>query len=130
MKTMSNYSTMSESKDSINGGKQIWVERLNAIIDTYIGDHTLDNERIAREMGVSERNLFRKLNELMGMPPQKYIRKRRMQRAMDNLKSGQYRTVNETGYSVGYLNVSYFINQFEKEFNVKPLLVLQKSGWR
>ncbi|MGK0366405.1 MAG: AraC-like DNA-binding protein [Saprospiraceae bacterium] len=81
-------------------------------------------------MGVSERNLFRKLNELMGMPPQKYLRKQRMKRAMENLTKGYYRTVNETAYSVGYLNVSYFISQFEKEFNVKPLQVLRNSGWR
>ena len=53
-----------------------------------------------------------------------------MTQAMKYLKSGDYRTVNETAYSVGYLNVSYFISQFEKEFNVKPLQVLQNSGWR
>ena len=113
-----------------NEGARKWVKRLNVIIETHIGDHTFDNERLAREMGVSERNLFRKLNELMGLPPQKHLRKQRMSRAMENLQNGHFRTVNETAYSVGYLNVSYFISQFEKEFNVKPLQVLQNSGWR
>ena len=130
MEAMTKFSTNEESNDDLSEGAQKWVDRLNDIIDTYIGDHTFDNERLAREMGVSERNLFRKLNELTGKPPQKYIRKRRLEHAMDSLTNGHYRTVNETAYSVGYLNVSYFISQFEKEFNTKPLQVLQNSGWR
>jgi len=121
---------MSSPHSDRTEGLNKWGKRLDIIIDTYIADHTFDNERLAREIGVSERNLFRKLKELTGLPPQKYLRKRRMTRAMEYLKSGEYRTVNETAYSVGYLNVSYFISQFEKEFNVKPLQVLQNSGWR
>ncbi len=127
MEAIPKFQTMGSQKDE---GARRWVERLDAIIETHIGDHTFDNERLAREMGVSERNLFRKLIELMGLPPQKYLRKQRMKRAMDNLQNGHFRTVNETAYSVGYLNVSYFISQFEKEFNMKPLQVLQNSGWR
>jgi len=130
MEAISNVRTMDKYQYHLAGGSQKWLERLDAIIDANISDHTFDNERLAREMGVSERNLFRKLNELAGLPPQKYLRKRRMKQAMESLTTGHYRTVNETAYSVGYLNVSYFISQFEKEYNVKPLLVLQNSGWR
>lgn len=129
MEAMSNFQIDNYDDNRADGARR-WLERLDAIIDSNIGDHTFDNERLAREMGVSERNLFRKLNELAGLPPQKYLRKRRMNHAMDYLKSGQYRTVNETAYAVGYLNVSYFISQFEKEFNKKPLQVLQNFGWR
>jgi len=130
MKTMTNYQTMNEFYDNMEEGARRWSERLDSIIDNNIGDHTFDNERLAREMGVSERNLFRKLNELMGIPPQKYLRKQRMKRANLHLTNGDYRTVNETAYAVGYLNVSYFISQFEKEYGLKPLQVLQNSGWR
>jgi len=130
MKTATNYRTMNELDGKMDIGASRWLERLNTIIDENIADPTFDNDRLARELGVSERNLFRKVNELTGMPPQKYLRKHKMKQAMDSLTNGQYRTVNETAYSVGYLNVSYFISQFEKEYNLKPLQVLQNYGWR
>ena len=70
MEAIPNFQIMSHYIGNKEEGAKRWVERLNATIDVYIGDHTFDNERLAREMGVSERSLFRKLNELMGLLPQ------------------------------------------------------------
>jgi len=115
---------------SIMNGMKKWMERLDSILEDYVGDPYFNNELLAKELAISERNLFRKINEITGMSPQKYIRRYRLNLAMNLLVNGEYRTVKETAYAVGYLNVSYFIAQFEKDFGRKPLQVLQEEGWR
>lgn len=107
-----------------------WLLRFDRIIEKYVGEETLDNERIAKELAVSERNLFRKVKEFTGLSPQKYLRQYRLHQAIKYLKNGRYRTVKETANAVGYSNVSYFISLFEGTFGVKPLRILQDEGWR
>ncbi|MFT4666085.1 MAG: AraC-like DNA-binding protein [Polaribacter sp.] len=85
---------------------------------------------MALSLGISERDLFRKVKEMTGLTPQKYLRKHRLNQAMLFLNGGKYRTVKETCYAVGYTNASYFVSQFEKEFGKKPLQVLREKGWR
>lgn len=117
-----NFGTMTDEKN--------WLKRLDIIIEQHIGDPSLNNERIAAEMAISERHLFRRVRKLTGLSPQKYLRQYRLQRAMQYLHNGRYKKVKDVALAVGYINASYFINQFEKEFGKKPLRVLQEAGWR
>ena len=107
-----------------------WLSRLDLIIERHIDNPALNNEIIAAEIAISERHLFRRVKELTGLSPQKYLRQYRLQRAMKYLANGKYRKVKETACAVGYANTSYFIRQFEIEFGRKPLRVLQEAGWR
>ena len=111
-------------------GEQKWLERFNKIIEKNIDIVPLTNEVLAEELNISERQLFRKIKEFSTLPPQKYLRKYRLHKAMRFLKSGKHRTVKETSFAVGFLKVSYFIAQFEKEFGKRPLQILKDSGWR
>ena len=107
-----------------------WLDRLNSILADHVGDPYFNNNHLSKQLAVSERNLFRKVKKMTGLSPQKYIRQFRLQKAMKLITDGEYRTVKETAYAVGYLNVSYFISQFENEFGKKPLQILQEEGWR
>ena len=107
-----------------------WLERLERIIKKYLGEATLSNQKLAEEIKISERHLFRRVKEVTGLSPQKYIRKLRLKMAYKYLKAGEYRTVKEVSKAVGYINTSYFITQFEKEFGKKPFAVLREAGWR
>lgn len=111
-------------------GEKNWLKRLDLIIEGNIADTSLNNERLATELVISERHLFRRVRKLTGLSPQKYLRQYRLQRAMQYLHNGRYKKVKEVAFAVGYVNTSYFISQFEKEFGVKPLKVLQEAGWR
>lgn len=111
-------------------GADKWLQRLNALIENNLANNQLTNDEIAHKMKVSDRQLFRKVNEFAGHSPKKYLKKYRLKRAMSFLRNGDFRTVNETAFAVGYVNVSYFINQFEMEYGVTPLKVLQAEGWR
>ena len=111
-------------------GDKRWLHRFNEIIEKHLKTVPLKNELLAEELKISERQLSRKVKELSKLSPQKYLRKYRLHQAMKLLKTGKYRTVKETSFAVGFLKVSYFISQFEKEFGKKPLKILQESGWR
>lgn len=107
-----------------------WLGRLDLIIERNIDNTTLNNEIIAAEIAISERHLFRRVKELTGLSPQKYLRQYRLHRAMRLLMNGQHRKVKEAASAVGYANTSYFIKQFEIEFGRRPLRVLKEAGWR
>ena len=107
-----------------------WLQRLDLIIDKQLQDDTLSNEKLAKKLSISQRQLFRKVKEQSALTPQKYLKRYRLKQSMKYLKNGRYRTVKETAFAVGFKNVSYFIRQFEKEFEEKPFYVLKKFGWR
>lgn len=130
MKTVLNYSSVTSFNPVLMSEGSKWLTRFDALISKKPGDSSLNNENLARRMIVSERQLFRKVKALTGLSPQQYLRKYRMNQAMKYLRNGRYRTVKETAYSVGYLNISYFISQFEDIFGVRPLQILQEEGWR
>lgn len=107
-----------------------WLSRLNRIFDKNANATSLKNDLLAQKLFVSERHLNRKVKELTGLSPQKYLRKYRLCRAKTFLENGKYRTVSETAYAVGFSKIGYFTCLFEKEFGKKPLDILQENGWR
>jgi len=107
-----------------------WLQRLDTIIHKNAQNPKLNNEFLAKEMGTSERDLFRKVKNKSRLSPQKYLRRYRLQLAKTYLKNGDFRTVKETAHAIGYSNVSYFNVQFEKEFGLKPFQILKEEGWR
>jgi len=114
----------------MNHTPEKWLQRLNAIIHENAQDPKLNNQLMAKKMGTSERDLFRKVKEKSGQSPQKYLREYRLHLAKYYLTYGDFRTVKETAHAIGYSNVSYFNIQFEKEFGIKPFQILKEEGWR
>ena len=107
-----------------------WLNRFDQIVQEHLGEGDLNNEEIAARFDISERHLSRQVKNITGLSPQKYIRQYRLDIALSYLKNGTYRTVKETAEAIGYANISYFINQFEKQYGKKPLSVLRDEGWR
>ncbi len=110
-------------------GKQ-WLLRLEQVVSQNLRDGDLSNDKIAAAIEISERHLFRRVKQLTGMSPQKFIRQYRLKRARQLLEEGHCTTVKDASAAVGYVNTSYFISQFERAFGKRPLEVLRESGWR
>lgn len=122
--------TIKKDHKNINIGSKKWMNRLDAVIGENVENTFLDNKKIAKELQISERQLFRKVKELTELTPQKYLKMQRLRKAMDFLRNGKYRTVKETAHAVGYIKSNYFSIQFEKQYGKKPLEILRESGWR
>ena len=109
--------------------KKDWLYRLDEIISRHLGDPLFSNKSLANTLGISERQLFRKVRQATGMSPHKYIRKQRLHAARKYLQSGKCSTVNEASAVVGYVNTSYFISQFQREFGTRPFKILQEARY-
>ncbi len=79
-----------------------------------------DVPSFARETGMSQSNLFRKLKEQTDMTPSHFIRIIRLRNACQILDEHPDIRVNELAYMVGFGDVRYFSKCFKTEFGVIP----------
>ena len=117
-----NWSSMNPDK--------LWLHQLNEVVEQHLNKEVLNNERLAQLMSISERHLFRKMKQVCGLSPQRYLLSKRLEQAKSLLEEGRFRTVNEAANAIGFQNVSYFIRIFEEKYGRKPLKVLRDAGWR
>lgn len=96
-----------------------FLVEVNRIIDESMSDEDFNIPALAEKIGVSQKQLSRKLKSLIEITPVNYIRRRRMQAAAA-LLANKKMNVQEVMYAVGFSNASYFSKCFSDEFGVKP----------
>jgi AraC-like DNA-binding protein len=77
-----------------------------------------DLAALAREVGVSERSLFRNFQKETGLSPGQWRRQMQVLRSLELLANGT--SVTETSLEVGYESVSAFIRAFRHTVGVTP----------
>ncbi|MEM6317216.1 MAG: AraC family transcriptional regulator [Bacteroidota bacterium] len=107
-----------------------WLNRLHAIIEENLSKEDMDNSKLSEFLGISERQLYRRCKEITKKTPNEYIRLYRLNKAKEMLENGQFMTIKETCYAVGYVNVGYFQKQFKQLHGVSTMEVLRGAGWR
>ncbi len=110
--------------------KDFFLEKLETIIEQALTNQDLDNQYLAHEMGISERQLYRKVKETAGVSPNQFIRSYRLKKAMALIESKRYSTVQEIAAKVGYQNLYYFSKVFLVEFGESPMQVLKRLNLR
>ena len=70
---------------------------------------------------ISKYRICREFSSTFGMPPLKYLNKRRMEVAKNLLLSTD-KHIHEIAVEVGYENTNHFINLFKKETGLTPLV--------
>ncbi|MGH7978823.1 MAG: helix-turn-helix transcriptional regulator [Limisphaerales bacterium] len=115
--------------------KRLARERVDQVV-TVLRQHLVKPpslEEIGREVGCSPFHLSRTFSREMGMTIPQYLRKIRMDRAAELLKSGEY-NVTEAALEVGYSSLSHFSHAFCQTMGCCPALYplktpTQKAGW-
>jgi AraC-like DNA-binding protein len=79
---------------------------------------TKDLAALAREVGLSERSLFRNFQKETGLSPGQWRRQMQVLRSLELLAEG--RSVTETAFEVGYESVGAFIRAFRQTVGVTP----------
>ncbi len=77
-----------------------------------------DLAALAREVGLSERSLFRNFQKETGLSPGQWRRQMQVLRSLELLAKG--RSVTETSFEVGYESVGAFIRAFRQTLGVTP----------
>ena len=90
----------------------IYIER------NYGGNITL--EELANSTNISTSTCLRLFNTVLGTTPIKYLLTFRLQKAAEELKRANGRTVSEIAHSCGFSDVSYFNRCFRKEYGKTP----------
>lgn len=84
-------------------------------------------EELGKLVGCSHYYLSRTFSQEMGMTIQQFIRKARMEKAAELLRSGNY-NVTEAAMEVGYNSLSHFSQAFCQTMGVCPGIYQQKEG--
>ena len=121
------YSTelVLEAKDiAITPTDEIFLTRLQKVIDEHLSDSEFNAEFFCREVGMSRMQLHRKLQAYTGLSTTEFIRSQRLKQALHLLKSSEL-SVSEVAYTVGFNTPSYFIKCFKETYKKTPSEFLQ-----
>jgi signal transduction histidine kinase/DNA-binding response OmpR family regulator len=103
------------------------VKQLEEVVKKYISDADFNVMRLADEVSMSERQLYRYLKQTTGLTPANFIKEIRLQRAFELARRNVYSTTAELSYEVGFQNPSYFTTVFRKRFGKKPSDFMDES---
>ncbi|MFK7756867.1 MAG: alpha/beta fold hydrolase [Flavobacteriales bacterium] len=94
-------------------------EQVIQTIENNISNEYFNVDMLCKKIGVSERQLQRKLKSLNQKSPNQLISSMRLNLARDLIlnRSG---TISEIAYQTGFSNPSYFSKRFKTEFGISP----------
>jgi CheY-like chemotaxis protein len=103
----------------VTSGDAAFLQTITEIIDTHLGDTNFGGDWLADEVGLSRRQLERRLESILGESPAALIRRLRLERASQLLRA-RAGTVSEVAYSVGFTSPAYFARAFRKAYGESP----------
>ena len=98
---------------------EAFLERVLAVVEARLGESSFSAGAMADAVGLSRRQLERRLAEAAGETPAELLRRMRLERARQLLgaRSG---TIAEVAYAVGFRSPAHFSKAFRKAFGVSP----------
>ena len=99
--------------------EEAFLSRLSEIIENNLSNESFDVSELTRQMGMSRTSLHRKLKAATGTSISSFIRKVRLERAMELLKQSSS-TISEIAFEVGFHSVTYFIKSFHDYYGYAP----------
>ena len=97
----------------------LFLQKMYNFIHAHMDNPNLTVADLCQEMHLSHTQLYRKTKALTGEPPVHFVRKLRLQKAIELLKNSEM-TVSEVAYNVGFNDPNYFSRIFQQEFDMPP----------
>ncbi len=115
----SEYIDQNQSSETISIDDNL-IKRITVHVKKHIGNYNITVSEIAHEMAMSERQLYRKVNELTGLTPNQLIREVKLREAMDKLNARSVSKVSVLAKEVGFESSAYFSKLFYQRFGKRP----------
>lgn len=96
-----------------------FCRKLERIVNSRMKNPNLNIDVIAAQFGIGRTNFYRKVRELMGVSPNDYLRKCRMERAAELLRDSEL-TIADVCAQVGIPDAQYFSRVFKSHFGIPP----------
>ncbi|MFK7787455.1 MAG: alpha/beta fold hydrolase [Crocinitomicaceae bacterium] len=97
----------------------VFLKKVLQSIYSNLSNENFGVEMLCSQIGVSERQVQRKLKAIANKSPNQLISSVRLQRAKELILSKQD-TIAEIAFQTGFSNPSYFSKCFKKEFSIAP----------
>lgn len=104
---------------SVNSEEKAFMATMLKAIEEHIDDEDYNVDQLARDVAVSRTNLYKRLQNMLGITPADFIRNVRLKRAARFLADTQL-SIADIASRVGFATVRNFSTQFKKLFGVTP----------
>lgn len=105
-----------------------WMKKVEGILERELGNAKYGVGELADELSESRRNIQRRIKKITGLTPNQYIRQLKLAQAKLLIESGDYSTVSEIAYRVGFDTPHHFSTMFTEHFGQKPSEFLYQSA--
>ena len=106
-------------KEKVENPQTKFLKQVIESIHTHLDDTNFGPTRLAKEIGLSESQIYRKLKSITDKSTALFIRSVRLQKAKVLIETTD-KTISEIAYQVGFNDPSWFSRAFKKEFNLAP----------
>lgn len=106
-------------KEKIENPQAKFLKQVIESIHTHLGDANFDSTQLAKEMRLSESQIYRKLKSITDKSTAIFIRSVRLQKAKELIQTS-HKTISEITYEVGFNDPSWFSRAFKEEFGHSP----------
>ena len=107
------------SKITITSVDEKFIQDVMDAVDLHLANSSFTVEQLAKEIGTSVPQLYRKVKSITGLGPNECIRDLRLKRAAQLIKESGL-TIAEISYKVGFGNPKYFSRCFSQQFGCSP----------
>ncbi|MCZ4410551.1 ATP-binding protein [Cryomorphaceae bacterium 1068] len=112
---------------SIPSQDEEWISKLNAYLETHLGEEDLTVEALAAHFGMSRASMFRKTKSLFRESPAEIIKRLRMERAKSCLEQ-KMGNISEIAYSCGFSSLAHFSKSFKQYYGKSPSHYTEKGS--
>ena len=110
---------VSPSDVDVESADGAFLRQVQDLVEQHIDNHNFGTDWLADEVGLSPRQLRRRIKALTRLSTTGFIRTLRLQRA-SQLLSQDAGTVAEIAYAVGFNDPKYFSRLFRQVYGVSP----------
>lgn len=108
------------TQEKLNKVDVDWLMNLEKEIYQSITKNDINICDLSYKMAVSERQLHRKIDNLLHLTPNKYIRILRLHKAKSMIDHYIQNSISQLAYAVGYNDVHYFSKLFFCQYDISP----------
>jgi AraC-like DNA-binding protein len=97
----------------------VFLQKIQNVIEKHLSNSDLGIAHLCKAVNLSHTQVFRKLKAITGDNPTLYIRKIRLQKALELLQTTEL-NVSEVAYETGFTDPNYFSRTFTEAFGATP----------
>ncbi|WPO78239.1 two-component regulator propeller domain-containing protein [Flavobacterium sp. KACC 22761] len=106
---------------------EIFLQKLQQIIEDNIGNTNLDLGFITTEIGISKSVLYKKFSALTNLSLNEFIKNQRLKHAVELFQKGETSTLT-VALQVGFNDAKYFSREFKKVYGITPSEYIKNKG--